>query len=328
MTASKLKRLVTKEQLRKTWSDFWPNAKNQTSSGVDDITPRQFSKNLEVHLNRIYEELRSGKYKFSALYGHPVPKKDAKKKRIICIPTVSDRLVQRLIGAHLSKIAERKGLVNEASFGFIASSKDQQRGVGAARDRAIKLRNKHPWAYKSDIEAFFDRIPRQEIINQTVSVLRAPSFRKLVEGVVSSEIDEIDPAIARIAKENGIVRGEGLRQGMPISPLLSNILLRDFDRKMLAKGFNLVRYADDFIVLCRDREECEAADKYARKLLEPVYLKLPALDLSKSKTFIAAPDQAIDFLGLSLVRVSEGKYELVIGFASFSLGVERVEGLL
>jgi retron-type reverse transcriptase len=106
----------------------------------------------------------------------------------------------------------------------------------------------HPWAYKSDISAFFDRIPRDELFDAVKRSVRTPSLNDLLRRAIDCEIDTRDPAIWRKVNAAGIVNGLGVRQGMPLSPLFANILLKEFDRVFLSRGHSLVRYAHDFIV--------------------------------------------------------------------------------
>jgi RNA-directed DNA polymerase len=178
VTISALRRLLTPSNLRQCWQSFWREAAKQRSSGVDWITPADFHVHAERNLARLFQDLQSG-YKFALLRAHPVPKKDGKGFRIICVPTVQDRIVQRLLARHLLEMSDKLGIINEASFGFLPSSDGRPRGVIAARNRAIELRGIHRWAYKSDISSFFDRIPRDELVRQTIAALRTPSLKDL-----------------------------------------------------------------------------------------------------------------------------------------------------
>ena len=270
------------------------------------MTPADFNCDRDRNLHRIGSQLLEG-YRFGDLVAHPVPKPDGKKEGIICVPTVRDRLVQRVIGAHLSIRVQRIGALNEASFGFIKG-----RGAPQARDRAIALRRMHPWAYKSDISAFFDRIPRDELFDTVKRSVRTPSLNDLLRRAIDCEIDTRDPAIWRKVNAAGIVNGLGVRQGMPLSPLFANILLKEFDRVFLSRGHSLVRYAHDFIVFADNERECLAADKLAISVLANIGLELPPLLGHGGKTQIRPPDRYVEFLGLSLDLSSSGNYELLI----------------
>jgi RNA-directed DNA polymerase len=126
------------------------------------------------------------------------------------------------------------------------------------------------------------------------------------------EIDDRDTAIARIAHANGLVKGIGIRQGMPLSPILSNIILRFFDEAMIKKGHHLTRYADDFLVLADSERQCREIDDFARSVLHRLGFELPPLGAEDSKTCIVDPDTEIEFLGLALAATPGGGYQLII----------------
>jgi RNA-directed DNA polymerase len=116
-----------------------------------------------------------------------------------------------------------------------------------------------------------------------------------VEAAIACEVDDNDPRIRRVLSDNGIKRGKGLRQGMPLSPILSNFLLREFDQAFTAAHYDLVRYADDLIILASTREECAAAEALTRAELSKL-----GLALSEQKTETRAPDEPVEFLGMEL----------------------------
>lgn len=310
MSTSTLSKIITQENIRKTWRSFWKESSSQRSCGVDGLTPKGFKANEERNLARLRRQLVAG-YVFSSLRGHPVPKKDGVTHRIICVPTVDDRVIQRMLAEYLTRQADRLGIINEVSYGFIPSINGRKRGVQAARDQAIALRVQHGWAYKSDISSFFDRIPRSDLISKTIGVLRVRSLRPLLTAAASCEIEDT-PAITRIAEQNGIVRGQGVRQGMPLSPLFANIILRDFDSKMINLGKRMVRYADDFIIFADSKEQCLEVDCLVRRQLGKLGFKLPPLGEEGSKTYIANPDEDIEFLGLALAPDGNGSYKLIL----------------
>lgn len=308
MTRSKFHEFVRRDAIRIAWDDFWKRGQSQRASGIDGITPAVFRQRLDTNLERIYQELRSG-YSFQALRPVAIEKSNG-TKRIICIATVQDRVVQRLLSNYLNKQAEALGIANSISYGFVKSEAGRTRGVQAAREAAIAERQANQWAYKTDIVSFFDRIKRRELTSQTVRMLKAPSFEKIISGVVSCEIANSDAALNRIIDTNGIRRDVGLRQGMPLSPLLSNVALSNFDCRIARLGYKMVRYADDMIVLSSSREQCYEIDSHVRSLLRDIGHTIPPIG-DDSKTQIVEPGQPIDFLGLSLQRAGE-RYELVI----------------
>ena len=293
MTLTARDRLISAANLRDVWKEYRPRAKN-SASGIDGVTPKQFDDNLTQWIAQIRAEVVDG-YTFSALRGVSVPKKDPTKFRIICVPTIQDRVVQRALLRVIEGKATRLRIANDVSFGFVKDTPDTKRGTTAARAAAIRHRQVKPWVFKADITAFFDRINRQDLIESFRKSFQLRSLSSLVEAAIACEVDDSDPRIRRVLSENGIKRGRGLRQGMPLSPILSNFLLRDFDQAFAAAHYDLVRYADDLIILASTREECVAAEVLTRAELSKL-----GLALSEQKTEILAPDEPAEFLGMEL----------------------------
>jgi hypothetical protein len=121
-------------------------------------------------------------------------------------------------------------------------------------------------------------------------------------------VDCSDPFLRRALEDNGIKPGLGLRQGMPLSPILSNFLLRDFDRVFSHRGYSLVRYADDLVVFAPSRDECQTIRDLAEAELEKLKLQL-----SPEKTEICAPHEPVEFLGMELgLKGSTSTYCLTV----------------
>lgn len=300
MASSALNRLRSTENLHGVWKAYWPHARRKTSCGVDGVTPRHFNDNLKTRLAHLSERLAAG-YVHSPLRGIPIPKADGDKMRLICIPTVQDRVVQRALLQIIESKAARLGIINDVSFGFVKDSSSQKRGAIAARDAAARCRLGKPWAFKADITAFFDRIPRDQLVEDFEKRFRLRSLSPLIRGAVSCEVEKVDPFVRRVLKENNIRDGLGLRQGMPISPILSNFLLRNFDRAFARHGYDMVRYADDLVVFASSEGECRSIQDLAIKELEKLQLSL-----SEAKTMICPPEQPVDFLGMELSPKKDG----------------------
>ena len=180
MASTALDRLRSLGSLREVWREYWCNNKD-SAPGIDGITPKSFNDNLSTNLNILRAEL-SDTYDYSSLGGVAVPKKDPTKKRVICIPTVRDRVVQRAVLRTISARAPKLGIVNDVSFGFIKDSNGVRRGAHAARNVAVQQRRLKPWAFKADIAAFFDRIPREELLRDFNRAFRLSSLTSLVGG--------------------------------------------------------------------------------------------------------------------------------------------------
>jgi RNA-directed DNA polymerase len=235
-------KLITKKKLFVSWQASKDSKGAGGAPGIDGITPGTFRKSLEEHLLRIADLAKSGEFKFHRLRASPISKGDG-RHRIICVPTVRDRLVQRVILHYL--ITDKRdllGIKNENSFG---ASKGPEQGTHAAIQTAINRRQKKPYVLKTDISKFFDNVPREYLLKQIKTCLGHRSVVPLLEQVIHCEIRQKSIQQGDLIKQSGIVFGKGLRQGMPLSPLLSNLVLSKFDQKLAKLGKSFIRYVDD-----------------------------------------------------------------------------------
>lgn len=286
-------RHFTVTALKRAWTSGRDATRDPGVSGIDGVAARQFAQNLENNLHKLSRALGEGSYRFSGLRPFFPPKKSG-GYRVICVPTVSDRLVQRAIVEPLV-VNDRLRLLNKASFGFIRG-----RSVRGAIEEAINYRSTHEWVLKTDIQAYFDRIDREELSGTIKAKLRSHSLVPLLLQVIKCEVETKSANDrSRLAKA-GIVRGKGLRQGMPLSPLLSNLVLGEFDRTVLKAGFRLVRYADDLIVFGGDESEVVAAYKLIVSELAKLGHNVPAPG-ENSKTQFVSPQKPVEFLGVEIV---------------------------
>jgi RNA-directed DNA polymerase len=305
LSKSHLYRIADLDNLQRVWREFHRTHRD-TSAGIDAVSVDDFRRQEDGNLRRLRGELLAG-YNFSPLRARAFRKPNSDKHRIICIPTIADRVVQRAVVDFLiGDDHDRLGLKNGISIGFLRG----EGGVDKAREIVKRKRNLQRWAYKSDISAFFDTIDRSLVISKTRSKLRVPSVLPLIEKMVGCEAEAVDGFTRRRVGLAGLVRGRGLRQGMPISPLLSNVLLDEFDIALQNAGFTIVRYADDFIVLADSERECVRAHELAGELLSAVGLEIP--EIGEEKTQIAKPEEAVSFLGLLVSPTRSGAYDLFI----------------
>jgi RNA-directed DNA polymerase len=304
MAQSALAYISTVENLRDVWREFLARSGRKSSAGSDWIRPEQFELDLQRRLSDISEKMRTG-YKFAPLRGVVLPK-EGNKTRLICIPTVADRLVQRAVLRKVEAKAERLGIVNDVSFGFVRPPSGAKRGTHAAREAAVRLRAEYPWVLKADIAAFFDTINRHQLVGEWSRKFSLKSLAPLVLGAISCEVLPDSDRIRKSISQNSIRRGVGLRQGMPLSPILSNFVLKDFDRRVSC-GRQMVRYADDMMLFGKSQAECDDAQAVVSEEL----IKL-GLSLSIRKTQIYGPQDAVGFLGMELGPKDGGGYALTV----------------
>jgi hypothetical protein len=233
-------------------------------------------------------------FQFSDLRPHLIPKSSG-KDRLICVPTVQDRIVQRGLLNFLSdRYADR--LANKISYGFV-----KDRGVKKAVHDACEIRAKYGWVYKTDIASFFDSIDRSHLERALKEIIRERSLYPLLGQAIGCEISATKGSVAKRIGKLGIKAGRGVRQGMPLSPFFSNIMLARFDRAIAQHNLRAVRYADDLIFFASSRNECEDVAAFCVDHLSPIGLTVPPIQTG-SKSVIYEPGQAAEFLGVSLVR--------------------------
>lgn len=288
-------RVCSVEKLRDTWKrNYNKNFKNK-ASGIDSVSAIDYHKNLEDNIGHLNSRIRNKSYKHKPLRPIVFDKEDG-AKRIICVPTVEDRLVQRRLLEFL-RDGDKLGVINKSSFGFRKNS-----GVKDAVNKAKNLRNERTWALKADISSFFDTIPRDAMHVKIRRRLQRSSVVPILQQVVETEEKSVSRQQRYEIREAGLEKGKGLRQGMPLSPVLSNVFLSDFDKWCEKKRINLVRYADDFVIFASSEEEIfRIHDEVSSKLNDI------GLDLSKNKTYIRRPEHSVEFLGYNISRLGKSK---------------------
>lgn len=289
---------LSSESFKVVWSKSRDSKGKQAgASGVDRISAAEFSKAIQSQISQIRSEISANTYKFSKLRAAIVEKKIPNTYRIIAIPTVRDRLLQRVLLTHLRSDKKFQAYLNSAiSYGF----NEGKHLENAIRDAQI-FRQKKPWVLQADIIKFFDRIPRsttKELVNKKV---RSKAIATLICQSIDCEVALDDQYSKSIARQNGLISGMGLRQGMPLSPVISNLLLRTFDKAIEKAGICAIRYADDIAVFANSRAECETAESFIRNELKKFELTIPEL-ASGSKTVISDPSATIEFLGIEIKR--------------------------
>jgi RNA-directed DNA polymerase len=308
------------DALRLAWAHILSNstARSRRSHGIDFQTINDFDSNPTGNCRSLSRDLRDGYFHFSPLVAHLIPKKDG-RYRVICVPTVRDRIVQRAISDFLAS-GDRCGLRNSVSFGFIPG-----RSVERAAKLAKKLRRENRWAYKTDITSFFDEIKRDVLRKAIQKSVREKSLHGLLTQASNSEIHESKRTRSESIKRAGIHEGVGLRQGMPLSPFFANLVLKNFDKKIEGVGIQMIRYADDLICFATSEDNCLAIHKTIAKALEVEGLSIPDPGHS-SKTQIYAPNQVADFLGVSL-RPEGNFYVLEVGKTQSDKVVQRLHDM-
>jgi RNA-directed DNA polymerase len=252
---------------------------NGGAAGVDHQTIAMYEQQLEQRTEYLARVLKEGSYQPAAIRREWIPKPGSKEKRPLGIPTVQDRIVQKALLATIEPIFERE--FAEQSYGFRPG-----RGCKDALRRVDQLlKSGYGWVVDADLKSYFDTIPHE------------PLLRRIEKKVADGRVLEL----LRKYLGQGVLENmrywqpdTGTPQGAVISPLLSNIYLDPLDQLTKASGIEMVRYADDFVLLCRS----EAAAQNAMALVQEWTVQA-GLTLHPDKTRIVDTTQpgGFDFLG-------------------------------
>jgi RNA-directed DNA polymerase len=259
------------------WSAWARSAKNNGSAGVDGITIERYEKDVEANLNRLSGMLKDGSYRPKAIRRTYIPKADG-KMRPLGIPTVQDRIVQGAIRHVIEPIFERQ--FAQHSYGF-----RPRRGCKDALRRVDELlKEGYRYVVDADLKSYFDTIPHDKLMKLVREHVADGRVLKLIESFHEAKIMEGLEQWTPFA---------GAPQGAVLSPLLSNIYLNPLDHLMEQQGMEMVRYADDFVILCRTMEEAKAALELVK-----AWTAEAGLTLHPEKTRIAdAQTDMFEFLG-------------------------------
>jgi RNA-directed DNA polymerase len=251
---------------------------NKGAAGVDHVSVDRYERDLDANLRRLSEELRTGSYRPQSIRRHYIPKPGSQEKRPLGIPTVRDRVVQTALRMVLEPIFERD--FAEHSYGFRPGRgcKDALRRVDELLAAGYGL------VVDADLKSYFDTIPKKRLLAMVGQKVTDGRILALLEGFLEqSVLDGVKEWVPE----------QGTPQGAVVSPLLSNIYLDPLDHLMAERGFEMVRYADDFVVLCRSPEDAAAALAVVQD-----WTAQAGLTLHPVKTrLVDAQEDGFDFLG-------------------------------
>jgi RNA-directed DNA polymerase len=253
------------------------------AAGVDHVSIERYASDLDANLERLSESLRTGTYHPQAIRRHFIPKPGSQEKRPLGIPTIQDRVVQTALRMVLEPIYERDFAAQSYGFRPGVGCKDALRRV----DELLKAGYIH--VVDADLKSYFDTIPKDRLLALVAGKVADGRILKLVESFLGQSVLE---------DTREWVPEQGTPQGAVISPLLSNIYLDPLDHLMAERGFEMVRYADDFVVLCRSSQEAAEALAVVRDWTER-----SGLTLHPEKTrLVDARSDGFDFLGYHFER--------------------------
>lgn len=272
--------LIDKVYRKETLKAAWHKVKdNGGAAGVDGQSVERFGMRVELYLEELERALRTQEYRPQPIRRVEIPKGGG-KMRPLGIPVVKDRIVQTALKLVIEPIFERE--FEESSYGFRPGRSCKE----ALREVDELIKEGYTWVVDADFDSYFDSIPYEPLMGEVSERISDGAVLELIGAFVNQDIIE------------GMKRWTpvgGTPQGAVISPLLANIYLHPLDRHMREKGYRMVRYADDFVVLCRTAEQAQAALKEVKSWVEQNGLRLNA-----DKTHVGDCRQAgqgFEFLG-------------------------------
>jgi RNA-directed DNA polymerase len=251
---------------------------NKGSAGMDGTTVQQLPEHLKQYWPVIREQLLSGTYKPQPVKRVEIPKPDGGMRKL-GIPTVQDRFIQQAVMQVLQRRWDRT--FSEHSYGFRPG-----RSAHQAVEQAQKyIAEGYRWVVDLDLEKFFDRVNHDRLMAKIAERVGDKRLLKLIRAFLMAGV-----------MENGLVSpvDEGTPQGGPLSPLLSNIVLDEFDRELERRGLRFARYADDSNIYVRSQR---AGERVMESLKRFLATKLK-LKVNEQKSAVARP-WARKFLGFS-----------------------------
>jgi RNA-directed DNA polymerase len=251
---------------------------NRGAAGVDHQTVDHFAARSCEELDRLHESLRAGTYRPQAVQRVWIPKPGSNEQRPLGIPTVRDRVVQTALLHVLEPIFD--ATFSPHSYGF-----RHGRGCHHALERVEQLLQAgYVHVVDADLKSYFDTISKPRLMARVAEKVSDQRILRLVEQLL----------------EQGVMDGlrewtpeTGTPQGAVLSPLLANVYLNPLDHLLADAGFALVRYADDFVILCKTREDAERALALVQSWVVENEL---ALHPTKTK-IVDARTEGFDFLG-------------------------------
>jgi len=204
-------------------------------------------------------------------------------KRGLGIPTIRDRVFQQAMLIRLEPVFEPTFVEN--SYGFRPGRSAHQ----AVEEISKMLRKGYWWIMEADIKGYFDNIPHERLIDLVAERVSDGRVLRLIRSFLKAGVMEELKVKEQV---------KGTPQGGVISPLLANIYLNRYDQKMLKEGFKVIRYADDFVVMCKTKREAERAMRLTQRILEGEL----ELELHPSKTRITHINEGFEFLGFLFKR--------------------------
>ncbi len=292
--AKKVHSLIDKVYKQKNLEMAWERVHaNRGSGGVDGQSLSGFAEQHDQQLNRLQSELQGDSYQPQPVRQVQIPKAGKPGEyRTLGIPTIYDRVCQQALLNRLEPIFEP--VFDEANFGYRRgrSTKDALRKVWK------EIQGGSEWIVDADLKDFFGSVDHEKLLTLVAQQVADSRVLRLIRAMLKA---------GSYGKGRLFPSERGTPQGGVVSPLLSNILLTPFDREMRCKGYQLTRYADDWVITCKSAAEARAAVAVALRILREL-----GVELHPKKTRIVHVQHGFEFLGYKIkrgkrLRLPEGK---------------------
>jgi group II intron reverse transcriptase/maturase len=279
----KVHSLIDKVYSRKNLEFAWKKVKqNRGSAGIDEVTISKFEERKRYYLELLHRKLRDGSYRPKPVKRVEIPKPDGGKRKL-GIPAVIDRVVQQALVQRMEGIFEVKFL--DCCYGYRKGRSPHD----AMRKIWLELCAGNLWIVDADLRKFFDTIDQEKLLDLIAEEISDGRVLQLIRDILQSGVMEggyWQPTLT------------GVPQGGVASPLWSNIFLTPFDRALTEQGYQLTRWADDFVILCNTKAEAYRAIAFARRFLKEEL----GVELHPTKTRVVHVRQGFEFLGYKVKR--------------------------
>lgn len=245
-----LEKILSRDNLNRAYKQV---KSNHGAPGIDGMTVEAALPWLRKNRDELLQGIREGRYKPSPVRRKEISKPDGSGVRKLGIPTVVDRVIQQAIAQQLQPLFEP--LFSEGSYGYRPKRSAQQ----AIRKVKVYAEQGYSHAVEIDLSKYFDTLNHELLMNLLRKQIQDKRVTELIKKYLKSG-----------AMENGVRREteEGAPQGGPLSPLLANIYLNEFDQEMERRGVIVIRYADDIVVLAKSKRAATRLLESSRKYLE------------------------------------------------------------
>jgi group II intron reverse transcriptase/maturase len=282
--AKKVHSLIDKVYKRKNLEMAWERVRaNRGSGGVDGQNLTSFAEQVDEQLNRLQRELVEDAYRPQPVWQVPIPKRDKPGEyRMLGIPIIYDRVCQQALLNRLEPLFEPG--FDDASFGYRRGRSTHD----ALRKVWKEIQSGREWIVDADLKDFFGSVAHDKLLALVAQRVADGRVLRLIEAMLKA---------GSYGKGRLFPTERGTPQGGVVSPLLSNILLTPFDWEMRRRGYQLTRYADDWVVTCKSVVEARAAVAAAKQILTEL-----GVQLHPQKTRIVQVDYGFEFLGYKIKR--------------------------